>query len=228
MVKKVVIIGDKRFGKYFEESLVITSNKKLAHPVASHVDMNLCVIDKTVFLPKDSELEKIFCDYGYDVKFISEGLKEKYPFDVRLNCKAVGNTVVLNSKTVSKDILNFCENKGKTIIDTSQGYAACSTVALSETDFITSDKGVYNSLLKSGITPLLIKEGYIEIEEYDYGFIGGASGFVDDTLYFFGDITAHPDYEKIKNYLDKNNVNFKCFNCPLYDIGGVYDLKMLN
>lgn len=223
----MVVIGDKGFSKYFKEVFVINPNENLACPVASHVDMNLCVIDSTVFLPKGSMLEKIFVDYGYEVKFISEDLGENYPFDARLNCKSVGNTVILNRKTVSKDILCFCENRGKRIINVNQGYAACSTVALNEDAYITSDKGIYNQLVNNGLNPLLIKEGYIEIEEYDYGFIGGASGFVGDTLYFFGDISTHPDYEKIKTYLDKNNVSFKYFDCPLYDIGGVFDLKKI-
>lgn len=223
----MVVIGNKCFSKYFKEVFVINPNENLACPVASHVDMNLCVIDSTVFLPKGSTLKNIFSDYGYKVKFISEDLVKKYPFDARLNCKAVGNTVILNRKTVSKDILDYCVNTGKIIIDVPQGYAACSTVALSETAFITSDKGIYNALVNNGLNPLLIKEGYIEIEEYDYGFIGGASGFVGDTLYFFGDISTHPDYEKIKTYLDKNNVKFKAFDGKLTDIGGVFDLKKI-
>ena len=223
----MIILGDEFFSTYFKNSYVIKKNKSLPNAVASHVDMNLCVIDDTVFLPRENDVADLFSKFGYKVKFIRETLKNKYPYDVALNCKAIGKTVILNRETVSKDILEYCENEGKKIINVPQGYAACSTLALSETEFVTSDKGIYNELIKYGFNPLLIKEGYIEIDEYDYGFIGGASGFYDDTLYFFGDITAHPDYQKIEQYLTENNVKYRYFDVPLRDIGGIFDLKKI-
>ena len=220
----MIIIGDIGFSKYFEVSLVLNKNKCLPYPVASHVDMNLCVIDNTVFLPKENYIADLFCEYGYYVKIIREELENEYPYDVPLNCKSIGNTVILNRKTVSKDILEFCEKSGKKIIDVPQGYAACSCCCLSENAFITSDKGIYNALVQNGLSPLLIKEGYIELKPYNYGFIGGASGFIGDTLYFFGDITKHADYRKIDCFLAENKIKYKYFDFPLTDIGGIIEI----
>ena len=223
----MIIIGDIGFSEYFEEALVINSNEKLPSPVSTHVDMNLCVIDDVVFLPKENHIADLFLEHGYKVVIINEELGNEYPYDVPLNCRCVGNTVILNRKTVSKEILDYCENTHKKIIDVPQGYAACSCACLNETAFITADKGIYDSLIKNSLSPLLIREGYIKIDEYDYGFIGGASGFCGDTLCFFGDITKHPDYEKIEEYLNENNIKFRYFDEPLTDIGGIFDLKSL-
>lgn len=223
----MIIIGDIGFSECFEQFLILNQNKNLPDAVASHVDMNLCVIDDVVFLPKETYIADLFLEYGYKVKIISEKLGSKYPYDVPLNCKCIGQTVILNRKTVSKDILDYCKNTHKKIIDVPQGYAACSTLCLKENAFITADKGIYTALTSCGLSPLLIEEGYIEIDEYDYGFIGGASGFYGDTLYFFGDITEHPDYEKIEEYLNENNIKFRYFDGPLRDIGGIFDLKSL-
>ena len=220
----MIIIGNNKFKDFFDDKLIVENNPNLPKAVASHPDMNVCVINDTVFLPKNSPLYQTIKNSGKKIIEICEDLGKEYPMDVPLNCKAVGNTVILNKKTVSKDILKFCKTQGKRIINTNQGYAACSTLSLSENAHITADKGIYNALKNAGLSPLLIKEGYIKIDQYDYGFIGGASGFVDDTLYFFGDITAHPDYKKIKDYLVINNVKFKYFDGELIDIGGIFKI----
>lgn len=220
----MIIIGNNKFAKYFNNSIIINNNSDLPKPVANHPDMNMCLIDDTVFLPKGSEIGEILKENGCITVYIQENLKDKYPFDVRLNCKAVGNTVILNRATISKDILLYCESLNKKIIDVKQGYAACSTLALNEKAFITADKGVFSALTQNGLSPLLIQEGYIEIDEYNYGFIGGASGFVGNTLYFFGDIKNHPDYKMIKAYLDKNSIKYMCFEGKLTDVGGIIEI----
>lgn len=216
----MIIIGDNKFNKLFEEKITINSNPLLPKPIANHPDVNVCVIDNTVFLPKYSQIFKKISMLGLNIITISEDLGDEYPFDVLLNCRAIDDYVILNPKTVSKDILKYCK-QNKKIINVNQGYSACSTLAVSKDVIITADKGIYNALKSAGLSPLLIKEGYIKIDQYDYGFIGGASGVLDNTVYFFGDITLHPDYGKINDYLTKNNVKFKYFDGELLDIGGV-------
>ncbi len=220
----MIILGDKSFSKYFDDVLVIDKSKHLDTPVASHPDMNILIIDKTVFLEKDYYLSSLFKSRGYNVKFIDETLDKEYPYDVKLNCKQVKNTVLMNTKTISKTVLDFCKEQNKNIIDVPQGYAACSCLCIDETSFITADIGIYNALKINGATPLLIEKGYIKIEKYDYGFIGGASGFINGVLYFFGDITKHPDFIKIDKYLTERNVEYKWFNTPLTDIGGCLEI----
>ena len=220
----MIFIGSENFAKYFDKTYIIKSNNLLPNPVSFHADMNICKIDDTVFLYKNCCFAKEIIKLGFKTVFIGETPKNAYPFDVFLNCRSVGKTVIMNSKTISKDILKHCEKTGKKIIDVKQGYAACSTLMLSETAFITSDKGVCNTLIKNGYSPLLIREGYIKIDEYNYGFIGGASGFANDILYFFGDITVHPDYKQIDAYLKQNNIEYKWFDCPLTDIGGMIEI----
>ena len=70
----------------------------------------------------------------------------------------------------------------------------------------------------------MISQGNIELDGYDYGFIGGAGGRIDDnTVIFFGNIEKHPDYISIKEFCAKHSVTIKCLckNMPLTDIGGI-------
>lgn len=219
-----VILGDEFFAKKFKNSIILSQNKNLSEPVASHPDMNLFVCDKTAFLPKNSPLESVLKEKGYNVILIKNELKSEYPFDVLFNAKIVDDTAILNEKTIAKEILEYLKESNKTIINVNQGYAACSVLALNKNAFITSDKGVAKVLKETGKDVLKICEGYINIKDYSYGFIGGASGFIDGILYFFGDITCHPDFKLIDEFLRKNNVKYKYFNTPLKDIGGCIEI----
>ena len=91
---------------------------------------------------------------------------------------------------------------------------------------ITSDDGIYLSCLKNNVPVLKICQGHIRLDGYDYGFIGGASGQIsDNTIFFAGDITVHPDFEKISEFLKFNNIKFLSVpKVPLVDVGSVIEL----
>ena len=75
-----------------------------------------------------------------------------------------------------------------------------------------------------GVDVLVISSGNIVLEGYDYGFIGGASGKLnDESVIFFGNIKKHPDYRAIKAFLykHKSNMIIACEDMPLTDIGGI-------
>jgi hypothetical protein len=71
---------------------------------------------------------------------------------------------------------------------------------------------------------LLIDKGHIQLQGFDYGFIGGASGRIGDTIIFNGDITQHPDYEKIAAFIEDRDLKIKYFTeYPLEDIGSIIE-----
>ncbi len=69
---------------------------------------------------------------------------------------------------------------------------------------------------------LLVRKGYVALDGFEYGFLGGASGCIDDTVYFNGDLSAHPDYEKIRRFIEAHGLRVKFFaDEPLTDIGSI-------
>ena len=63
-------------------------------------------------------------------------------------------------------------------------------------------------MAQKGIDVLKISHGHIELRNLDYGFIGGATGLIDNnTLAVNGDINSHPDSEQIKAFCNKYNVD---------------------
>ena len=119
-------------------------------------------------------------------------------------------------------MLDYCKNNGIKTVNVNQGYARCSTLIVAQNAAITADKSIEKALKSNGAEALLISEGNIRLEGFDYGFIGGASCTDEKTVYFFGNVKKHPDYEKIKAFCDRYNSNIEilCEDEPLTDIGG--------
>lgn len=194
--------------------------------VSTHADMavlhlggNKIIIDKRQNGLR-SELEKL----GFAVCETDESVKGEYPKDIKLNFALISDFAVGNFIYADKSLKK--ETADKKLIYVNQGYCKCSTLAVDEKSAITDDSSIHKALLKNGLDALLISKGDISLEGHEYGFIGGASGKIaKDTVLFFGDITAHRDFNKIKEFLACHNCGYVCSDeGPLRDIGGIIPL----
>lgn len=72
---------------------------------------------------------------------------------------------------------------------------------------IIFDKGIYKKVIENGIDSLFILLGFIKLEEFNYGFIGGCGGLISNNFMVFnGDILMYLDYLSIKNFFKKYNI----------------------
>ena len=193
----------------------IPDNPFIDNRLSGHVDLSVFSDGKgTVFTAKHLNIPNSIV--------VKEDQSPEYPNDVQLNACIVGNNVILNEKYVSREILNHLEAGKWNIIDVNQGYAKCSTLVIDDNSIITSDTGIYKAAQANGIDSLVICPGYISLEGYDYGFIGG-SGFVyDDTVYFTGILNNHPNMVDITQFVTNKGLTIKTLtNRQIFDIGGV-------
>lgn len=207
------------------KTIKVKPHSKLPVPVNSHADLQILHTKKN----------EIFC-YEHlftgesEQKFIQHKISEKagnmYPDDVRLNCAIMGNKIICNVKTVSRDVLEFAESNGLTVINVNQGYARCSICVVNENTIITDDKSIFAAAGNFFNDAQFISKGSIGLNGYGYGFIGGCCGKIDKNIIAFnGAIESHSDYKIIIDCLSRNGV--KCVelhNNPLYDIGGIIPL----
>lgn len=202
----------------FEVELLPPFNA-LSEPVSSHADMLLLAVGDTLFIHKDYNLEI----KGFDkIIKIDEPISAKYPNDILLNIAIVGKNVFANTNHASKTVLNHLKGNGYSIHCVSQGYTHCSICTVNENAIITADKGIAMTAQSVGVDVLLISEGNISLPPYNHGFIGGACGACDDTLYFCGSLSCHPDGEIIKNFIQSHKKSvIELGSLPLCDIGGV-------
>ena len=133
------------------------------------------------------------------------------------------NTIICNPNICLQYNLSYLDKK---IISVKQGYTKCSTIVLSDNDFITEDEGIYTTLKSVGKNCLLIEKGFVKLDGYDYGFIGGSSGALGDgRIVFAGCIENHAEYKSISDFCVKyGKTPVSMSDEPLYDVGSIIEL----
>lgn len=223
-MKKIIVdrrfsdVARNFFGKKYEivPSVAVSA---LPEPTRYHPDMALVlvedifVVEKTVYdYYKDLfPRERILC--GETV------LAGNYPLDIAYNVLISGKNVFAKEQQMDSVLKEILQKKQYRIVPIKQGYAACSSVSAGNC-IITADATIAKVAEVSGLHVLQISPGDVVLQGYEYGFIGGASGYIDGVLYFFGDITKHRDFEKISFFLQKHQVPFDYIpGFPLTDVG---------
>ncbi len=182
---------------------IIRASDVTYEPVNSHPDIYMCSlgIGRPVF-------------FG-----CSEKIGSKYPENIRYNAACTGKYFIHNIKYTDPDLLQAADKVEK--INVPQGYTKCNTLIVDEDSIITSDIGIYNSCCGK-LDVLLIKAGHIKLKNFPYGFIGGASGRIGNTIIFNGNLEPHPDFERITEFIKERGLEIKYFReYPLEDIGSI-------
>ena len=186
-----------------------------------HADMCICHTGGNHFVCDKDNTKLIGKLAGIDAYVEKcEGITAANPL---LNACFLGDNVICNIKKTSTQILKKCHESNFRILNVRQSYARCSAAVVSSNALITSDEGIYSLCKKEMIDCLLIPSGNIQLEGYDYGFIGGCCGLIDkDLLVFTGNIKKHPSYLDIKAFSKNFGVYIESLSdLNLYDIGGI-------
>ncbi len=192
-IKKVLIKNG--FDIYFT-----IENPRVLHGLRYHPDMQISGCDGDFVCERGlyDYYKKILSSHGVNLSCGDSLLSCNYPGDIAYNVKVVGNSV-FHKKSCTDPVLKQVL-KNKEFIDVSQGYSGCSICKVSENAIITADRSIHKKAIQNSIRSLLISPAHIDLEDFDYGFIGGASFYADKTVYFFGDVSKHPDFEAIEQF----------------------------
>ena len=193
--------------KTLDEVTVMQRTDLVYEQVSAHPDIYMCSLKDKVIHAKDDEL-------GF-----------KYPENCAYNAVCTGKYFIHNLKITSRRLLKEAEDMNLTLLDVPQGYTKCNVVVVNENSIITSDRGIYDRC-KSYLDVLLISEStkedpYILLKGFPYGFIGGTSGRAGEEIIFNGRISDHPDYDKIKTFIESRGLKIREFDHPLEDIGSI-------
>lgn len=215
----------KEYLKDLKYSIIeIKKTNSVYEAVCGHPDIYVCKVRKEIVVAKE---QLTFIQQSLDQNNITylEGeafLGFKYPENIRYNAVQIGNHLVHNIKYTDKVLLDIAKTHDLELFHVKQGYTKCNLVVVDENSVITSDEGLCKSLRVVGIDVLLVQKGHVKLEGFDYGFLGGASGRIDNTLVFNGNLARHPDFEKIQEFIKSKGVDLKYFEeYPLEDIGSI-------
>ncbi len=191
----------------------VSSSGTVAEPVSDHTDMFMCKLG----VRDEAKVISYF-----DEKDKRTGLSSAYPLDIPYNAACTGFYLIHNLRYTAPAVLDAARGAGMKLVDVRQGYAKCSVVIVDEDSVITYDRGIAAACRNAGMHVLVTAPGHVLLPGYDTGFIGGTSGRVGDTVYFYGDLAAHPDCEAIAGFIEERGLKVKWFGGrPLTDIGSI-------
>ncbi len=230
------VIVDERISDKCERALMLRGFRVLKLPRDTHLDEAVCSHPDTVIFYHDGEMITTaeYCDgaaYFFSdlreicpevkITFTSDERSALYPHDCVMNALVIGDKIFARTDTLAEKIKEFATKRGYKLCHTKQGYPACTVLAFGNSA-ITADRGMARVLSGEGVEVTLIREGHIMLDGCEYGFIGGASGVCGKNIYFFGDITAHPDGELICSVIEKAGFTpISLSGEPLCDLGGI-------
>lgn len=201
-------------------------SKILKGAVATHPDMSLFKYDEETLIASRESFEyynEIFKATKISLVNAGEDPLEKYPGDVKFNALRVGEHLICKKNVCADEIMNRFD-EGKTI-NSSQGYVKCSVIDIGSEYFVTDDKYLQKIINGLGYKSILLEKGLVKIKDYDYGFIGGASGYARDKIFLTGLIKDEANRIRLEEFA--REINKELIYLTEYDIFDVGTLMIM-
>lgn len=192
------------------EVRIVKTDERVGAGVGDHADLRMCRMGA-------GASEEV-------LHWNVENFGEKYPENAAYCAVVLEGFLIHRLDITAPKIAEFAEKRGLTAVNVRQGYTRCSCAVVDERSLITADRGIIKALEKyPEIAVLEISEGSVLLPGFEYGFLGGTMGRVGNEILFNGDVTEHPDYEKIKKFIENRGLKMKCFGGKLRDIGSIIE-----
>lgn len=216
----------KEFPEYKTE--IISNIENVDKRISTHPDLTTCKLGISL----DS---RVF--HGNQ-----QMLSDNYPKEARFNGCCTEDYFLHKLSITDQDLLNEVKLQGKILINIPQGYGRCTCLPMGKNSLITSDLGIFKQCIKHGFinaytskfmnlseeykldkaSVLLISNKGILLDGYDYGFIGGSAGQIENKVVFNGNLADHVDFQLIRNYIESLGLKPIWFEeYPLTDIGSI-------
>ncbi len=224
-----MIIGDKRMPYEAQKKLQSIGNfipfftEGITYDaIAGHPDIFICPMDNRLVVAPNLPLKYKLALQKEGVLYVegNESVGNKYPETARFNAVVTKNYFIHNLKITDKVLLQQGDNKIH--IDVHQGYTRCNLFPLPDESFITSDKGIFNTMTENGLTVLYVKPQEILLSGFPHGFIGGCLGGNQNSIFVIGRLSSHPEGKKILQFIKRKNLHLiLLYDGPLFDGGSL-------
>lgn len=199
--------------------------ENLYDAVATHADMQIHYLGNNKFITAPESFEHYKKYMPSDIILIrgSMGIGSEFPYDIRYNATSLGEFLICKIDYTAEEILKEYIKQNKKVLNVKQGYSKCNCCVVNDNSIITSDSGIAEIAIQNGIDVLKIEQGNIKLRGFEYGFIGGATGLINDSLLVFnGDLHSHPNYKEIKKFCKMRGVDILSLKSgALVDIGTI-------
>ncbi|MDD3738763.1 MAG: hypothetical protein PHP31_05665 [Lentimicrobiaceae bacterium] len=192
--------------------------------ISDHPDIFFCNTPQGLVVSPNTPQNyiDILEDKGVNFLFGNKILKNTYPNTAHYNVIITSQAVLHNFNITDNVILNIAERQGLKKIHVNQGYARCTTVALNNNMWITSDDGIYKTLLNHGYKALIVNPDCIKLSSFPNGFFGGICGIYNNLLFVNGKLNFFSNYKKIINFINDSGMEVvELVNFQPIDIGTI-------
>ncbi|NQU35245.1 MAG: hypothetical protein HQ521_18620 [Bacteroidetes bacterium] len=217
-------IPDKALNKLAELGGVISFiTNGITYPaISGHPDVFFCQIDKLLVaapnIPADIKNKLV----KRKINFIegSSAVGSKYPETAKYNAVVTDSYLIHNLKVTDSRIKELCSNRIS--IHVNQAYTRCNLLPLNNDRFITSDLGIYETLINNKLIALYVDPKQIKLPYFKNGFFGGACGVYKNKIYIIGSLIEMKGKNQIIDFLSDTNYNIvELYNGPIYDGGSL-------
>lgn len=229
----LLLVGEKytdilkgKLSEYGIELLAAPRNPDVDERLSSHADLSVLHAggERILLAPylKGSSFANTLKEFGIEAEYPEIVQRKEYPYDTQMNICVFGKYVICNSSFENSPLVNCLTIGGRRkVLSSRQGYAKCSVCVVDENSIITSDAGISKVASSSGIDVLLIQPGYIELQGFEYGFIGGSAFKISENMIAFtGILDKHPDKRHILDFIEKRGIEpVYLTELPIFDIG---------
>lgn len=224
---KVHIIADKKIPAKARIRLAeigeihaLQTDKITYSAVSGHPDIFICKVNNAVIIAPNtgSKIRQKLDDINISIFEGKNSIGTNYPLSAHYNAVITEKYLIHNLKYTDPSIIEACNHHKQ--IDVKQAYTRCSTIALANDRFITSDKGIQKALVKNGLEVLFVKPDGILLPGFDNGFIGGTCGIYGSTIFFIGNLDHFQEGEKVKQFLTGYKI-IELYDGPLFDGGSL-------
>lgn len=203
------------------EVLWLPDNPDVDSRLAGHADLSIFAAGRTVVAAGGiySYLVQTCQFKGYSVLPASMGQKSRYPADAGLCICDTGRYIIANPAVMDPALVPFLHGR---MIQVAQGYSRCAVVAADDHSIISADPGICRAARTAGMDVLQIAPGFVQLDGFPYGFLGGAViRLTDNTVAFTGKLDDHPDKNRIVDFLHDHGQTVRFLtDKPVFDVGG--------
>ena len=207
---------------HFAETVEFSAPGLLYEAVSAHPDLFFVQIENKLIVPPNLPPKYFQLLEKRAISFIvgQSPVGFRYPESAKYNA-VITEKYFIHNLHISDTLLLEHAARLETI-HVNQGYTRCNLLALGDTHFITSDKGIYRTLNAIGLQVLFVSPKGIELPGFNHGFFGGVCGVWQKTVFISGSLKYHPQGEFIRQFIAKAGFTVEeLHNGPLFDGGSI-------
>ncbi len=144
----------------------------------------------------------------------------KYPETARYNATVSQDYLIHNIHLSDESLKRVFHDRMRVFI--SQGYARCNLVPLKNGSFITSDRGIVQTLKKSDLKMTYFPPRGILLPGFKHGFLGGTLGLFGDKAFLIGALKWYSEGAALEKTLKIAGYEIiELYPGPLFDGGSL-------